>query len=361
MTGTAQPTGTASHQRGLKLFQSGSYDEAAAELMRALRCGETAERWNDWASVQYAMNHAEEAERGFRRALALEPENPQPATNLAVLLSQVGRKKEAVTLLEQSREKLAPEEQRTAARLLESCQGVENSSKEPEEWRGELELGLVELNQLKNLPQARQSFERACKLNPEAGMAWFFLGLTSFRMNLFDAARNALQKAELCGHKTALTAQMRGDAYYNLNYFTEARAAYQTAMNRDPQNSAIRARLGLALVRAGFVEKGLARLEADLAAMPQAPELYEGLILSHIALGQKRHAAEFAEQKLKRVAAPYAGDYLRAASLWAELQEWTRARTILEAGVRAHPTDENLTYALREHRKSAKAATLQNS
>jgi tetratricopeptide (TPR) repeat protein len=361
MKTSTQAVDEAAHQRGLQLFKSGSYAEAAAALARALSIEETSERWNDWASAQFALNRAQEAERGFRRAMRLSPENAQAAANLAMLLAREGRPQEAIPLLKQSCEKIESGQKAVVAQLLEECKAAERFEKQADNWQKQLELGVLELKQSRDLAKAQRLFEQACALNPNAGEAWFLLGLTSFHLGMFEAAQKTLQRAEICGHKTALGAQTRGDAFYNQGQFEEARAAYQTALRREPQNAAVRARLGLALVRSGYPEKGLTRLKADLTSMPHAPELHEGLILSYVALGQIREAAEAAEQKLKIIPDPYAGDYLRAASLWAQLFAWKRATSILEKGLKRHEGDAELQRALGEARQANGALTLQSS
>jgi tetratricopeptide (TPR) repeat protein len=113
------------HQQGLQFYEAGKYPEAVAEMARALTGRETAERWNDWASIEFALNCWDEAEKGFRRALLLEPGNPQATANLGVLLAGLGRRVEAIPLLEQSRDRLDPEQQAAVTRLLKECQATE--------------------------------------------------------------------------------------------------------------------------------------------------------------------------------------------------------------------------------------------
>ncbi|HTP69360.1 MAG TPA: hypothetical protein VMJ35_10695 [Dongiaceae bacterium] len=137
----------------------------------------------------------------------------------------------------------------------------------------------------------------------------------------------------------------QGDFLYNVGRFNDACAAYEIALMRQPNTPAIQAKLGVSMVRAGFARAGIARLTAWRATTPQVPELYEGLVLSYIFLDRLGEAAEIAEQKIRFVAGLFPGDYLRAASLWAELQETGRARGILQQGLRAYPSDADLQHA----------------
>jgi Flp pilus assembly protein TadD len=116
------------HQQRLQFYQAGKYPEAVAEMARALTGRGTAERWNDWASVEFALNRNDEAEKGFRRSLLLEPGNPQATANLGVLLAGLVRRVEAIPLLEQSRDKVDPEQQAAVTRLLKGCQAAETAA-----------------------------------------------------------------------------------------------------------------------------------------------------------------------------------------------------------------------------------------
>lgn len=97
-----QEGGQDDHTEGLRLFQSGRTQESAALFAEALRERETSERWNDWASAVQLCGHPSEAERGFRRALDLDPWNLQAAANLGVLLAKSNRLTEAISFLTRS-------------------------------------------------------------------------------------------------------------------------------------------------------------------------------------------------------------------------------------------------------------------
>jgi GT2 family glycosyltransferase/glycosyltransferase involved in cell wall biosynthesis len=73
---------------------------ALREFERALSEEETSEQRNDWAAAQATLHRAEEAERGFRRALEIDPTNAQAAANLGGLLFKLERHGEASRFLE---------------------------------------------------------------------------------------------------------------------------------------------------------------------------------------------------------------------------------------------------------------------
>jgi tetratricopeptide (TPR) repeat protein len=230
--------------------------------------------------------------------------------------------------------------------------GRRKVAEQPGDWQAHFELGLLELEQFKNLREARCLFERACALNTRAGVALFFLGLTSFRLGLFELALKALRKAENCGHKTALVAETRGDACYNLGDFAEARSSYEAALKRKPKFAAVQAKLGLAMARAGQSDKALATLRSFLEATPEVPELYEGLILCCVYLNRIKEAAEAADEKIHIIPKLFVGDYLRAASLWAQVGNWAKVGETLQEGLRAYPGNRELEQARRESGKA---------
>lgn len=109
------------HRDALKLFQEGSYQKAAELLGEILKCQETSQIWNDWATAQLMCQHATESERGFRRALELDPRNNRAAGNLGVLLANLGRVSEALPLLDQAATGSEGAEREELLRVRENC------------------------------------------------------------------------------------------------------------------------------------------------------------------------------------------------------------------------------------------------
>ncbi|HWP85662.1 MAG TPA: glycosyltransferase, partial [Terriglobia bacterium] len=110
------------HQRALQLFRAGQAQAAWRLLSQALGAEETPERWNDWATAQLACQRAEEAEQGYRCALAIDPHYLPAAMNLGVLLAGAGRPAEALPLLQLALPAADAAEQETLRRLLDECQ-----------------------------------------------------------------------------------------------------------------------------------------------------------------------------------------------------------------------------------------------
>jgi Tfp pilus assembly protein PilF len=109
------------HEYAVYLFQQGFYEDAVKQIDEALREEETGERWSDWATAQFALSHFAEAERGFRRALELDPDLTEAAVNFGTMLVSLSRWREAIAMLEGVLPKLEPEAQAVVSALAEKC------------------------------------------------------------------------------------------------------------------------------------------------------------------------------------------------------------------------------------------------
>jgi glycosyltransferase involved in cell wall biosynthesis len=127
----------------------------------------------------------------------------------------------------------------------------------PRDAQAHLELGLVELDNLGRAEEALASFERACELNPRLGVAWFFAGVTHFRLSRYQESLRCLKTAEKCGRATSAVVETIGDAHYNLGQFAEAVRRYEQAAELSPDSASLESKLGLAVVRTGRIEEGV--------------------------------------------------------------------------------------------------------
>jgi FkbM family methyltransferase len=96
---------TAAHtkdERALLEWENGRLPEALRLIEECLAEGETADRWNSWASVQFRIGKVRAGELGFWRALELEPEYGQSAANLGAILARGGKTEAAIAMLERA-------------------------------------------------------------------------------------------------------------------------------------------------------------------------------------------------------------------------------------------------------------------
>src|SRR5262249_55636886 len=109
------------------------FAEAAELLAEALSRGESAELWNDWGATQLALQQPMDAERAFRRALALDSTHTIAASNLGVLLFCQHRYEQAIPALRQALVcETSPDRAQLTALLAEceahACQNEQEAS-----------------------------------------------------------------------------------------------------------------------------------------------------------------------------------------------------------------------------------------
>lgn len=218
----------------------------------------------------------------------------------------------------------------------------------PDHFQAYLELGIVELDNFDNTREACEHFDRAAALNPKFGVAWFFAGLARVKLGVYREALECLKKAQKLGHRTSFVFETAGDAHYNLGEYPQAAEAYERAMRMLADRSLVQSKRGIAIMRAGQPEKGLATIREALERKPASPEIHDRLILSLAWLGNDRDAALAAEEKLRQVKAPLPSDFLRSANLWASLGESARAVAVLHVGSVVYPQNAVLKQALGE-------------
>jgi len=219
--------------------------------------------------------------------------------------------------------------------------GQQKVAEMPEDGQAHLELGIVELENLGNVNEALPYFQRACELKPEYGVAWFFRAKCHFRLGQFAEAARFLREAEGAGHKTAGVAELAGDTHYNLGDYEAACACYRRASKRSAASPGIESRLGLAEARTGKVQSGLRRIRRAIEAEPSNPDLYDRLVMIEVWLNHLSEAAAAAEKKLAAVI-PRAEDFLRAASILAQMKDWQKTGEILQRGLDVFPASEAL-------------------
>jgi Tfp pilus assembly protein PilF len=236
---------------------------------------------------------------------------------------------------------LRPADERARKLLFYRDLGRQKVKDMPQNSQAHFELGVSELENFGNLQDALASIKQACILNPQFGVAWFFAGVCHFRLGDFPKALQCFQRAERAGHTTAAVAEMSGDSQYNLGDYDAAVAAYRRSLKRERSSSTLESKLGLAEARAGNPRSGIRRMRQIIEKEPANPELYDRLILVNVWLNNLPDAAETAELKLTQVEAR-PEDYSRAASIWAQMKQWSNAARILRAGIAAFPDSEPL-------------------
>jgi glycosyltransferase involved in cell wall biosynthesis len=225
--------------------------------------------------------------------------------------------------------------------LLYRDLGLKKIEESAQNAQAHFEVGVVELENLRNAKGALSYFERACELNERFGVAWFFLAKAQFALGQYAPALHSLRRAESSNHSTSAVAELAGDASYNLGNYEAAADCYRRGRKRDKASASIESKLGLTEARLGNASAGLRKLRHAIEVCPTSPELYDRLITVEVWLGNLAAAANEAERKLRAIS-PQPTDFLRAASIRAKLGQWQQAADVLRRGVALYPDSEQL-------------------
>jgi tetratricopeptide (TPR) repeat protein len=115
-------------QQAEALYRQGDFAAAAQLLSDGITEAPSAKLWNDWAAVQVSLGQFQDAERGFRAALQLDPCSTQAAENLGALLFARGCHAEAVPLLQQSLAGASPNVRQVIEEMLAQCSANRRAS-----------------------------------------------------------------------------------------------------------------------------------------------------------------------------------------------------------------------------------------
>jgi glycosyltransferase involved in cell wall biosynthesis/Flp pilus assembly protein TadD len=215
-------------------------------------------------------------------------------------------------------------------------------------WMGELQKAAQaaeeKLDRVKPQPE---SFLRAASLRAQLQQWPRVVVLVRLGLDHFPDDSKLQQGLTEALTAVAAGTESEGDARFQAQDFESACRQYEQAIERVGKSPSITSKLGLAEVRLGRTQQGLAKLRAAVESNMQSPELRDRLIAACAWLGRLREAAAAAEAKIHAVE-PEPKSYFRAASLRAQLREWRQAASIVSEGLAHFPDDENLLKAAAE-------------
>jgi tetratricopeptide (TPR) repeat protein len=107
------------YEQAVPQYREGRFGEAAQLLSEEIVERPTSEAWNDWAATQRSLGQFRDGERGFRKALRLNPENGEAAGNPGAILFAQGKKQEAVA--QKALEHVSPEGRGLIEKMLSHC------------------------------------------------------------------------------------------------------------------------------------------------------------------------------------------------------------------------------------------------
>jgi tetratricopeptide (TPR) repeat protein len=150
----------------------------------------------------------------------------------------------------------------------------------------------VRLYQEGEYQQAAQALETATNADPALEAAWYYLGLTRFKLADYPGSLAALQKALELAPGRPGTRLMIGQIYESQNAFNEAIGVYQdeARYRRGRDILPVVRATGRALYRAGRYTEALSTLQKVISDDPNDVEAVYYLALTHAAMGNHTRA-----------------------------------------------------------------------
>ena len=214
---------------------------------------------------------------------------------------------------------------------------------DPAAWT---QLGLHEFECFNRAEEALRCFDCALTLQPASPEAWLFKGMVLVKLERYQEALNALEGDTRKGSSSALREDLRGDSLYGVGRYKEARMAYHRAMKCSGKNPLLESKLGYTEVKLGQKNTGLARLRHAARLAPDLHPNNDRLMKGCIIAGRLEEAAEVAERFTHIMGHPKL--FLRAASLRAQLKQWSQAEDTLSRGLQLFPESPELRVAQAE-------------
>lgn len=242
--------------------------------------------WHALAACAQAAGDTDEAIRAYRRALSIEPDNPDAHNNLGLLLADSGDPAEASKSYRRAL-RIRPGSAITHYNLglaLEALDRLDEAADchrraleiEPRFAEAHNHLGNV-LRRLGRPAEAEACYRRVLELQPEYAEVYSNLG------NVL-AEQGALAEAESC-HRRALELRPGfAEAHANLGRLlretgrlVESERTLRRALELRPDDSGLQAHLAATLLEQGRVDAAEALYRQALARQPDTAETHENL------------------------------------------------------------------------------------
>ncbi|MDJ0839393.1 MAG: tetratricopeptide repeat protein [Acidobacteriota bacterium] len=205
--------------QGVQALGEGRPEDAVNHFSAHIdKYGDHADAYNLLGAALHLGGQTIDAEKAFRRAVAMKPDNPRFLTNLAKALSSRNAWSEA----------------------LDNCRRA--LSADPSYAPAHTQLGTVQFH-LRNYGPARKAFLEACRLDSSYADAWNNLG--------------NLEKTE--------------------GNLTEAEVCYRRAVREKPRHSAALNNLGSLFLHQGLADEALKYLKQATACAPELAEAWNNL------------------------------------------------------------------------------------
>jgi Flp pilus assembly protein TadD/2-polyprenyl-3-methyl-5-hydroxy-6-metoxy-1,4-benzoquinol methylase len=287
---TVQPNNAdALHLLGMIALQQ-SQPQTALELIgKAITLNDRHAPYHSHHSLALqTLGDMEGAVAGYRRALALNPDDPDTYNNMGNALAALDRPENAVAAFRR-------------ALALQPGNAVAHNN-----------LGHVQRS-MERWDEAEASFRKAAELQP--GFAGAFINLGNLHRDKDDllGAENCYRRALTLAPRDTAAHCGLGLTLWQLGRHDEALASYQTVLAIDPDHPETLVNLGIARAEDGALEEAEALLVRALAARPKDPDILNHLASLRLARDDGAGAMEMIRRSLAVQETP------RARKLFVEL------------------------------------------
>lgn len=217
---------------------------------------------------------------------------------------------------------------------------------EPLDFRGYTYLGRMEYDSFNNRSEALQNFQKALELNPRCVEALLFTAMIYLDLG---RAQDALPFLNFNPPDDAIALQkhrLLGDAFSQTGKLQEAQAAYRNALAVRAKDPDLESKLGLIEVKLGLTREGIRKLEQAATMTPANALIHDRLMKAYILTNMLPQAAATAEYLT--TLAPHPKAFLRAASIYAQVQDWKQSSRLLKQGLDLFPNAPELQAAYSE-------------
>jgi tetratricopeptide (TPR) repeat protein len=241
------------HNRAQALFGLGRWEDARADLERALRLkADLHPAWNLLGGVLAQLRDSAGAERAYRRALALKPRHPETHYNLGLCYQEAGRNDDAIACY------------RKALELRPAFAQAHNNLANALKARGALDEAMVH-------------YREAMRLDPHLADAFSNLGMALQERGRAEEALPLLERALELRPQSPAVLNNLGIAYLERGRPLDAVAAYERALALAPDFHEARTHLGNALAALGEPGRAIACYEAVIAKSPGNADAHSNL------------------------------------------------------------------------------------
>jgi protein O-GlcNAc transferase len=295
--------------RAMRFHQAGALAQAEQLYRRALQLDPgDPDVWFRLGEVYQSLARRADAEASYRQTLRLEPGHVGAHNNLGIVLMEQGRLDEAA------------DRYRHALILRPDYAEAHNNLGIARMDRGELEAALTHYEQALRLkpdypeaynnrgnalarqrrwPEAVESYRRAVELNPAYALAHVNLGNALRGQGLRDEAAASYTGAIQLEPGRADAHNELGITLMEQGKFAEAIASYRRALELRPDFASAYNNLGIALLDTGAAEEAVSCYQQALYLQPDFAEAHNNLGLALAARGQADEAVACYERALQ--------------------------------------------------------------